>query len=136
MCFWYGLEILRIVYKKRFWNIERFLSYLTFYPPKKVRVEKIFFKIWRLASRVSKEAEFCVNLKNVQKSWVWQKGKNFTQKQNFYWLGKFSKELFFWEKILGNFLTQEFYTFLKSVGTSASFDTLCVQFWRNFFQLL
>jgi hypothetical protein len=46
MCFWFGLEILRLVYK----NIERFLSYLTFYPPKKValpliRVEKNFFEI-------------------------------------------------------------------------------------------
>ena len=36
-CFWFGLEILRLVSKKVFfWNIERFLSYLTFYPSQKV----------------------------------------------------------------------------------------------------
>jgi hypothetical protein len=34
MCFWFGLEILRLVIKKRFFV--RFLSYLTFYPLKKV----------------------------------------------------------------------------------------------------
>ena len=34
----------------------------------------------------------------------------------------------FSEKILGNFFTQEFYTVLKSVQNSASFDTLCAQF--------
>jgi hypothetical protein len=48
--FWFGLEILRLVYKKGFFNIERFLSYLTFYPPKKValpliRVEKKFLSL-------------------------------------------------------------------------------------------
>jgi hypothetical protein len=30
--------------------------------------------------RVSKEAEFCTNLKNVQKSRVWQKGKKIYRK--------------------------------------------------------
>jgi hypothetical protein len=76
MCFWFGLEILRLVYKKVFF--ERFLSYLTFYPLKKVtppfiRVEKKFLRNW--ASRVSKEAEFCADFKNVHKSRVWQKKK-------------------------------------------------------------
>ncbi len=47
MCFWFGLEILRLVYKKASWNIERFQSYLTFCPLKKVappliKVEKKF----------------------------------------------------------------------------------------------
>jgi hypothetical protein len=50
MCFLFGLEILRLVYKKRFGNIEWSLWFLTFYPPKKVapplkRVEKNFFEI-------------------------------------------------------------------------------------------
>jgi hypothetical protein len=50
MCFCFGLEILIVVYKEHFLNLERFLSYLTFYPPKKVgpplrRVEKNFLKI-------------------------------------------------------------------------------------------
>ncbi len=31
-CFWFGLEILRLVYKKEFFKILRVLSYLTFYP--------------------------------------------------------------------------------------------------------
>jgi hypothetical protein len=53
MCFWFGLEMLRLVYKKAFlkyWTITYYWSYLTFYPPKKVappliRVLKNFFKI-------------------------------------------------------------------------------------------
>jgi hypothetical protein len=66
MCFWFGLEILRLVYKEAFffYNIKQFLSYLTFYPPKKVappllRVEQKFLQNW--AYRVSKEAEFCAD---------------------------------------------------------------------------
>ena len=64
MCFWFGLEILRLIYKKSvFWNIEWFLSYLTFYPSKKVAppligVEKKFLQNW--ACRVSKEGEFAL----------------------------------------------------------------------------
>jgi hypothetical protein len=62
---------------------ELFLSYLTFYPPKKVappliKVEKKILQNW--AYRVSKEAEFYADLKNVHKSCVWQKGKQILQK--------------------------------------------------------
>ncbi len=84
MCFWFGLDILRLVYKKRvFWNIERFLSYLTLYPPKKgalalISVEKKFLRNWLY--RISKEAEVCADFKNVQMSWVWPKGKKIVQK--------------------------------------------------------
>jgi hypothetical protein len=46
------------------------------------------------------------------------------------------KIVFMREKIFGNFLTQEFYTFLKSAQNSASFDTLQAQFRRNFFSTL
>jgi hypothetical protein len=46
------------------------------------------------------------------------------------------KTEFFCRDFVGNFLTQEFYTFLKSVQNSASFDTLCAQFQRNFFSTL
>jgi hypothetical protein len=101
-----------------------------FIPWKKVgppltRVEKKMSSKW--VYRVSKEAELCADFKNVQKSWVWQKEKKiFTEKLNFFGLGKFCKNLFFREKIFGNFLMQEFYTFLKSAQNSASFDTLCV----------
>jgi hypothetical protein len=56
---------------------------LTFYPSKKVapsliRVEKKFLQNW--PCRVSKEAEFCADFKNVEKSQVWQKEKKFLQK--------------------------------------------------------
>jgi hypothetical protein len=40
------------------------------------------------------------------------------------------------KKIFRNFLAKEFYTFLKSAQNSASFDTLCAQFRRNFFSTL
>ncbi len=108
MCFWFGLEILRLVYKKRvFWNIEWFLSYLTFYPPKKVilslmRAEKKILQNW--AYRVSKEAEFCADFKTVQKSRVWQKEKKFFQKK---WI---FKDL---ENLAKNHFSEK-----KSLGTS------------------
>jgi hypothetical protein len=51
-------------------------------------------------------------------------------------LENFAKNRFSEKKIFGNFLTKEFYTFLKSAQNSASFDTLHAQFRRNFFQLL
>jgi hypothetical protein len=51
MCFWFGFEILRLVFKKVFFEIwNGFLSYLNFYPSEKVappfiRVEKISSKL-------------------------------------------------------------------------------------------
>ncbi len=82
MCFCFGLEILRVIYTEHFLNIERFLSYLTFYPPKKVgptlrRVEKNFLKIvckgkqkkWNFAL-ISRCAEVLIlekGEKNIQK---------------------------------------------------------------------
>ena len=101
-----------------FWNIEQFLSYLTFYPLKKVgppliRVEKNCLQNW--AYRVSKEAEFYADFKNVQKSCVWQKGgKNLQKNWIFRDLENFAKNRFSEKKSLGTSLTQEFYTFLKS----------------------
>ncbi len=122
MCFWVGLEILILVYKQsvflKYWTV----SYLTLYP---LRVEKKFLRNW--ACRVSKEAEFWADFKHVQKSRVWQKGKKILQKN---WI---FRDL---EKIFGNFLTQEFYTFFKSVQNFASFDILQAQFRRNFFSTL
>ncbi len=101
------------------------------------------YKSWRKkilqnwAYRVSKEAEFCADLKNVQKSCVWQKGKQILQKNCIFKdLEKFCKKSLFWEKIFGKFSTQEFYTFLKPAQNSASFDTLVAQFGRNFFSTL
>ncbi len=53
------------------------------------------------------------------------------------WTWKILQKIFFLrKKIFGNFLMQEFYTFLKSAQNSASFDTLYAQLWRNFFSTL
>jgi hypothetical protein len=74
---------------------------LTFCPPKKValpliRVHKKFLRNW--AYRVSKEAEFCADLKNVQKSRVWQKGKKFYRKTEFFGTWKMLKKIVFLRK--------------------------------------
>jgi hypothetical protein len=138
MCFWFGLEILRLCYKKAFFEIlNDFLSYLTFYPPKKVappllRAEKNFFEIGRTGikrSGILRWFQKCAEVlslakrkKNLQKNWFLRDLENL------------AKKCFFWEKISWNFLTQEFYTFLKSAQNSASFDTLWAQFWRYFFK--
>jgi hypothetical protein len=99
---------------------------LTFYSSKKValfliRDVKKFLQNW--ACRVSKEAEFCADFKNVLKSRVWQKGKLFYRKTEFLGTWKILQKIVFLRKKFGNFLTQEFYTFLKSAQNSASFDT-------------
>ena len=93
--------------KSVFWNIEWFLSYLTFYPSTKVappllRVEKKFLQNW--PCRVSKEAEFCADFKNVQKSWVWQKGKNFYLKTEFLRTWKILQKMVFLRKNLWELL--------------------------------
>jgi hypothetical protein len=78
---------------------------LTFYPPKKVgppliRVEKKFLQNW--AYRVSKEAEFYADFKNVQKSCVWQKGKKILQKNGIFRdLENFAENRFSENKSLG-----------------------------------
>ncbi len=91
---------------------------------------KKFLQNW--ACRVSKEGEFCADFKNVKKSRVWQKGKKLLLKNwIFRDLKNFAKNRFSEKKIFGNFLTQEFYTFLKSAQNSASFDTLHAQFERK-----
>ena len=63
LCFWFGLEILRLVKKKCFLKYWSDWSYLTLHPSKKTltRVEKKFLRNW--ACRVSKEAEFCTDSK-------------------------------------------------------------------------
>jgi hypothetical protein len=71
---------------------------VTFYPPKKValtliRVEKKVLRNW--AYKVSKEAEFCADFKNVQKSRVCQKGKKIYRKTEFLWTLKILQKSFF-----------------------------------------
>jgi hypothetical protein len=110
--FWFGLEILRLFIKSVFWNIERFLSYLTFYPLKKVappliRVLKKFLRNW--VCRVTKEAEFCTDFKNVQKSRVWQNGKKFFQKNLFLGTWKILRKILgtsYWHKSSTHFWNQ------------------------------
>ncbi len=48
--------------------------------PYTVRVEKKFLLNWAYRARVSKEAEFRADFKNVQKSRVWQKEKKIVRK--------------------------------------------------------
>ncbi len=73
MCFWFGLEILRLACKK------------VFNPRKKVALPLIWVK--KISSKLGvqgiKKAEFCADFKNVQKSWVWQKGKISYRKTDF-----------------------------------------------------
>jgi hypothetical protein len=76
--------------------------------------------------QVSKEAKFCADLKNVQKSRVWPKGKDFLLKNLIFRdFENFAKNCFSEEKSWG--------TFLKSAQNSTSFDTLHAQFRRNIF---
>jgi hypothetical protein len=72
MCFWFGLEILR--------------------------VGKQYLRNW--AYRVSKEPEFCADFTNVQTSLVWQKGKFFYRKTEFlrtFAQNSFSEKKNLWE---------------------------------------
>ncbi len=115
MCFWFGLEILRQVYKKcylKYWMIS---TYITFYPSKKVAppligVEKKFLQNW--ACRVSKEGEFALISKMCRSLEFGKREKNFYRKTEFFGTWKIShkivflrknlcKKLFFWEKSLG-----------------------------------
>ncbi len=82
MCFWFGLEILRLIIKKRL------LKYWTV---------PILFDL--LSSE--KSSEFYADLKNVQKFWVWQKGNFFQKNMILGTLGKFGKNCFSEKKSLG-----------------------------------
>jgi hypothetical protein len=98
MCFWFGLEILRLVYKK------------VFYPPKKVapyspllELEKKFFEIGR--TRYQKKQNFALISKMCRSLEFGKREKNcFTEKQNFSGFEKFCKKLFFMRKNLGELL--------------------------------
>ncbi len=80
---------------------------MTFYPLKKVappliRVQNKFLRNW--AYRVSKEAEFCADFKNVQKSGVWQKGKKYYRKTEFFGTWKILQKIVFLRKNLRELL--------------------------------
>ncbi len=83
MCFWLGLEILRLVYKKALFEILN--SFYLTWPFILQKSSAAPYKSWKKCLqhwvyRVSKKAKFCADFKNVQKSWVWPKGKNCLEK--------------------------------------------------------
>jgi hypothetical protein len=85
-------------------------------------LKKHFFEIGRTGYQ--KKRNFCTDFKNEVLSLAKVK-KLFTEKLIF--LRFFAKSVFL-RKHFGNYLTQEFYTLLKSAQNSASFDTLYGQF--------
>ncbi len=124
MCFWFDLEILRLVYKKAFFEILNGFYLFDLLSSEKSsplqELKKVSSKLGIQGikrSGILRWFKKCVEVSGLAKG-----EKNLYKKLNFEGLGKFSKKSFFWEKF--------FYTFLKN---SASFDTLCVHFWRNFF---
>ncbi len=130
MWFWFGLEILRLVYKKVFliyWTISILYVLLT------SKNSTVPYKSWKKilqnwAQRVSKEAKFCADFKNVKKL-----PKIFSLKNDF--LLNLKNSVFL--QIFFPFCQiRDFCTFLKSAQNSASVDILFAQFRRNFFSTL
>ncbi len=137
MCFWFGLEIVRLVYKKVFFEIlNGFYLIWPFILRRKValpliRVEKNFFEIGHAGYQ--KKRNFALILKMCRTLASRSSQRFFLRKQFF---AKFSKSLkikFFCKIFFPFCQTWDFSTFLKSAQNSASFDTLHIQFWRNFF---
>ncbi len=89
MWFWFGLEILRLVYKTvflKYWMVSiLFVSKFQKNSTVHYKSWKKFLQNW--AQRVSKEAELCADFKNVQNSCVKKFQKIFSQKNN--WLQNF-----------------------------------------------
>ena len=105
MWFWFGLEILRLVYKKAFFKILN--GFYLIWPFNSKKNSTIPYKSWKkflqsCTQKVSKEAEFCADFKNVQKSRVWQEGKLFFLNWIFRDLENFAKNHFSEKKSLGN----------------------------------
>ncbi len=116
MCFWFGLEILRLVYRK---------GYLKYW------MVSILFDL--LSSKKSHFAEF----KNVQKSRVWQKEKKFLQKKFIFKdLENLAKNHFSEKNFLGTPWRKSSSHFWNQRKIPLFFDTLCAQFEEVFFQLL
>jgi hypothetical protein len=67
-----------------------------------IRVEKKFLQNW--PCRVSIEAEFCADFKNVEKSRVWQKGKIFYRKTESLGTWKILQNIIFLSKNLWELL--------------------------------
>ncbi len=140
MWFWFGLEILRIVNKKLFFNI-----LIGFYLIWAFNFQKNSTAPYKSWTKISSK----LGVQNIKRSGILRWFKKcvdllrqqvpkdlFSEKQFF---AKFSKSLkikFFCKKLFLSSQTRDFCTFLKSAQNSASFDTLNGQFWRNLFKTL
>ncbi len=94
MCFWFGLEILRLVYKKAFFEILN--SFYLIWPFILRKSSTNPYKSW-------KKISFKLGVQGYQKkwnfaliskmSWVWQKRKNLQKNWLFRDLGSFKKKM-------------------------------------------
>ena len=139
MWFWFGLEILRRVYKKAFFEIMIGFYLIWAFNFQKnstilIRVEKKFLQLGMQGIKRSEILcwfQKCVELLRLEVP------KDFFSEKQFF--AKFSKSLkiqFFCKNFFLFCQTWDFCTFLKSAQNSASFDTLQAQFRRNFFKIL
>ncbi len=80
MYFWFGLEILRLVYKKTF--LKYCIVSILFDHLSSRNITTLKF-IWNCHQSVSKDEQFCVDLKNVRNSCVKQKPHKILQKNRF-----------------------------------------------------
>ncbi len=136
MWFWFGLEILRLVYKKAF-----------------VKILIGFYLIWAFTFQKNstfpfkskKKISSKLGVQGIKRSWFQKCVELLRQEvpQDFFsekrYFAKFSMSLkiqFFFKKFCPFCQTRDFCTFLESEQNSASFDTLQAQFWRNFFSTL
>ncbi len=140
MWFWFGLEILKLVYKKVFFKI--LIGFYLIWAFNFQKNSTVPNKSWKkISSKLGVQGikrsgilrwfQICVELlrNEVPKDF-------FSEKQFF---AKFSKSLkiqFFCKTFFPFCQTRDFCTFFKSAQNSASFDTLHAQFWRNFFSTL
>ena len=140
MWFWFGLEILRLVYKKAFFKV--LIGFYLIWTFNFQKNSTVPYKSWnfflsKLGVQGIKRSgslrwfQKCVELLRQEVP------KDFFSEKRFF--AKFSKSLkiqFFSYNFFPFCQTRDFCTFLKSAQNSASFDTLHCQFWRHFFQLL
>ncbi len=109
MCFWFGLEIIRLVYKKKcclkYWKVSILFYLLSFEKSSTAPYRGWKKNSSKLGVQGIKRSGILRWFKKCAEVLSLAKGKNFvTERLNFLGLGKFSKKLFFWEKIFGNFL--------------------------------
>ncbi len=95
LCFWFGLDILRLVYKKVLFEILN--GFYLILPLSFEKSSAAPYRGW-------KKAEFCADFKNVQKSRVWQKRKNFLQKNWFFGTWNILQKIVFLRKNLWQLL--------------------------------